>query len=188
MLEITVKAMDGWDERRNRFVKIGKDTTIKLEHSLISISKWESKYKKSFMYTNDKKELTGDEFVDYVRCMTINTVPNDIYDHLSTENFKQIVDYMDDSMTATTVRSDKKPGTRKQIITSELIYYWMTTCNIPFECEKWHINRLMMLITVCSEKNKPAKKRKMGRGAYNKMLAERKALNEQRRAANNTTG
>lgn len=186
MLEITVKALDGWDERRNCFVSIGKDTTIKLEHSLISISKWESKYKKSFLSNEDK--LTNEEFVDYVKCMTIGTVPDEIYDQLRPNDFKKISDYMNDPMTATTVRKDNKRTSRRQMITSEIIYYWMTACNIPFECEKWHINRLMMLITVCSEKNKPAKKRKMGKGAYNRMIAERNALNAQRRAANNTTG
>lgn len=186
MLEITVKAIDGWDEGSNRFVKIGKDTTIKLEHSLISISKWESKWKKSFLSNQDK--LTNEEFLDYIKCMTINTVPDDVYDRLSRFDYESITNYMTDPMTATTVRRNDAQKHRKDIITSELIYYWMTVSNIPFECEKWHINRLMMLITVCSEKNKPHKKNKMSRGQYNKMLADRRALNAQRRAANNTTG
>lgn len=187
MLEITVKALDGWDERRNCFVSIGKDTTIRLEHSLISISKWESKYKKSFLSNEDK--LSNEEFLDYIKCMTIGTVPDEVYDAMRESDFKVIASYMNDPMTATTVRTDpKRPGGRKQIITSELIYYWMTACNIPFECEKWHINRLMMLITVCSEKNKPAKKRKMSRKARSQWIAERNALNAQRRADNNTTG
>jgi hypothetical protein len=186
MLEILVKAVDGWDERNNRFVKIGKDTTLKLEHSLISISKWESKHKKCFLSNVDA--LTNDEFVDYVKCMTINQVPDEIYSNLKPKNLQAITDYMNDSMTATTVRKDSNKKTKKQPVTSEIIYYWMTSYNIPFECEKWHINRLMMLITVCSEKNKPAKKRKMSKGAYRNMIAERNALNAQRRAANNTTG
>lgn len=186
MLEITIKAVDGWDERTNRFVKIGKDTTLKLEHSLISISKWESKYKKSFFSNQDK--LSSDEFIDYIRCMTINAVPDEAYSRLSKQNFTEITDYMNDPMTATTARIDHGPGRSKTFTTSELVYYWMTALNIPFECDKWHINRLMMLITVCSEKNKPAKKRKMSKSGYNKMLANRRALNAQRRAENNSTG
>lgn len=186
MLEITVKAIDGWDEASCRFVKIGKDTKLKLEHSLLSISKWESKTKKSFMLNQD--HLTNDELTDYVKCMTINTVPDEVYTRLTKSNFDEIVKYMNDPMTATTVKTGNGPKRSGSFVTSEIIYYWMTTFNIPFECEKWHINRLMMLITVCSEKNKPAKKRKMSKGAYRNMIAERNALNAQRRAANHTTG
>ena len=184
MLEVIVKAADGWDGIH--FVKIGHDTTLKLEHSLISISKWESKWKKSFLYNQDK--LTDEEFIDYVKCMTINTVPDDTYANLTKSNMEEIIKYMNDPMTATTVKNSNNQKHKKQIITSELIYYWMTTCNIPFSCDKWHISRLMMLITVCSEKNKPAKKNKMSKESYNKMIANRNALNAQRRAANNSTG
>jgi hypothetical protein len=179
MLQITIPAMnDLWDERNQQFLSI-KETTIQLEHSLLSISKWESKWNKSFINTKDKTE---DELIDYIKCMTItkNVDPN-IYVCLTAENIQEIVNYINAPMTATTIRDTGKSN--HEIVTSELIYYWMISLNIPVEFEKWHLNRLITLIRVCSIKNQPAKK--MSRG---EIMQRNAALNAARKKRWNTKG
>lgn len=154
---------------------------MNLEHSLVSISKWESKWKKPFI-SKDKK--TMEESIDYVRCMTVNpNVDPLIYENLTPSVFKKIEEYIDDPMTATWISSNEPKGYSRQIITSELIYYWMVAYQIPFECQKWHLNRLLMLIQVCDEKNKPPKK--MNR---NQILSRNAALNAARRAKMHSKG
>lgn len=177
MLQITIPAMnDLWDERNQQFLSI-KETTIQLEHSLLSISKWESKWNKSFINTKDKTE---DELIDYIKCMTItkNVDPN-IYVCLTAENIQEIVNYINAPMTATTIRDTGKSN--HEIVTSELIYYWMISLNIPVKFEKWHLNRLITLIRVCSIKNQPAKK--MSRG---EIMQRNAALNAARKKRWNT--
>lgn len=177
MLQITIPAMnDLWDERNQQFLSI-KETTIQLEHSLLSISKWESKWNKSFINTKDKTE---DELIDYIKCMTItkNVDPN-IYVCLTAENIQEIVNYINAPMTATTIRDTGKSN--HEIVTSELIYYWMISLNIPVKFEKWHLNRLITLIRVCSIKNQPAKK--MSRG---EIMQRNAALNTARKKRWNT--
>lgn len=179
MLQITIPAMnDLWDERNQQFLSI-KETTIQLEHSLLSISKWESKWNKSFINTKDKTE---EELIDYIKCMTItkNVDPN-IYVCLTAENIQEIVNYINAPMTATTIRDTGKSN--HEIVTSELIYYWMISLNIPVEFEKWHLNRLITLIRVCSIKNQPAKK--MSRG---EIMQRNAALNAARKKRWNTKG
>ena len=179
MLQITIPAMnDLWDERNQQFLSI-KETTIQLEHSLLSISKWESKWNKSFINTKDKTE---DELIDYIKCMTItkNVDPN-IYVCLAAENIQEIVNYINAPMTATTIRDTGKSN--HEIVTSELIYYWMISLNIPVKFEKWHLNRLITLIRVCSIKNQPAKK--MSRG---EIMQRNAALNAARKKRWNTKG
>lgn len=179
MLQITIPAMnDLWDERNQQFLSI-KETTIQLEHSLLSISKWESKWNKSFINTKDKTE---DELIDYIKCMTItkNVDPN-IYVCLTAENIQEIVNYINAPMTATTIRDTGKSN--HEIVTSELIYYWMISLNIPVKFEKWHLNRLITLIRVCSIKNQPAKK--MSRG---EIIQRNAALNAARKKRWNTKG
>lgn len=179
MLQITIPAMnDLWDERNQQFLSI-KETTIQLEHSLLSISKWESKWNKSFINTKDKTE---DELIDYIKCMTItkNVDPN-IYVCLTAENIQEIVNYINAPMTATTIRDTGKSN--HEIVTSELIYYWMISLNIPVKFEKWHLNRLITLIRVCSIKNQPAKK--MSRG---EIMQRNAALNTARKKRWNTKG
>lgn len=179
MLQITIPAMnDLWDERNQQFLSI-KETTIQLEHSLLSISKWESKWNKSFINTKDKTE---DELIDYIKCMTItkNVDPN-IYVCLTAENIQEIVNYINAPMTATTIRDTGKGN--HEIVTSELIYYWMISLNIPVKFEKWHLNRLITLIRVCSIKNQPAKK--MSRG---EIMQRNAALNAARKKRWNTKG
>lgn len=179
MLQITIPTMnDLWDERNQQFLSI-KETTIQLEHSLLSISKWESKWNKSFINTKDKTE---DELIDYIKCMTItkNVDPN-IYVCLTAENIQEIVNYINAPMTATTIRDTGKSN--HEIVTSELIYYWMISLNIPVKFEKWHLNRLITLIRVCSIKNQPAKK--MSRG---EIMQRNVALNAARKKRWNTKG
>lgn len=180
MLRITIPATEWWDERKKEFVYT-KEQTLQLEHSLISISKWESKWCKSFIYTKNK---TNEETVDYIRCMTLTqNVDPDVYRCLSEENLEQIRSYIDAPMTATTVPVDKNARPNREIITSELIYHWMIDTQIPFECQKWHLNRLLTLIRVRYYKLSPPKKRSRAEiAAYNK------ALNDARKKEWNTTG
>lgn len=149
MKTIIVPAKEGWDENTEEFVDIPERKLI-IEHSLISISKWESKYKVPFYQRRAHMEPV--EFLDYIRCMTINNnVNSDIYFYLTEDNFKEIEDYMDDSMTATKLYDWNKTKGKRQEVTSERIYMWMIKLHIPIEFEKWHINRLLTLIELCSD-------------------------------------
>lgn len=180
MLQIIVPATELFDEDSGTFININ-ETCLKLEHSLLSISKWESRWCKPFLAKNDNDKRTPKEMFDYIKCMTLNNnVPENVYNALTSENMDSISNYIKHPMTATTVTS-KNSGNR-EIITSELIYYWMISYNIPFECEKWHINRLLMLIKVCDAKNNP---KKMSRA---ELLARNRSLNAQRRKALHTRG
>lgn len=155
MLTITIPKNQLWDDERERFINI-KEQTIQLEHSLSSIADWESKWCKPF-YSNTEK--TYEETIDYIRCMTITEgVDPNAYYGLSDKNVSDINAYVDSPMTATTFSNKNKGRKNGGIITAEIIYYWMISLNIPMECDKWHINRLMTLIRVCSEKNNPGKK------------------------------
>ncbi len=173
MLTITIPSRELWDEKAQEFVYT-KEQTIQLEHSLVSIAKWESKWHKPFLA---KSEKTNEEIIDYVKCMTITqNVDSYVYNNLSAENIKKINQYIDDPMTATVFREDKTEKTNREIITSELIYYWMIALNIPEKFEKWHLNRLMTLIRVCNIKNTPKKKK-----SKTELLRERVSLNAARR-------
>lgn len=183
MLDIVVPAGEGFNPATKEFL-YWKEQKLSLEHSLMSISLWESKHHKPFL-NNDK---TTEEVIDYVRCMTVNkNVDPDIYLHMTKENIDDIQAYISDSMTATWFSEDaKKEGSaphKKDIITSEVIYYWMVAYQIPFECQKWHINRLLTLIRVYSEKNKEPKKM-----SKKEAMARNKSLNAARRAKFNSKG
>ena len=180
MLTITVPAFEMWDEKNEKFVNI-KECTLQLEHSLISLSKWESKWCKPFLFT---KEKTEEETLDYVRCMTLTSrVPPEVYYGLTSENIKAINRYIEAPMTATCFGADRNGRGNREIVTSELIYYWMIALNIPFECQKWHLNRLLTLIRVCNIKNQPAKK--MSR---REIMSRNAALNAARRKQLGTNG
>lgn len=180
MLQIYVPEKEIYDEEHNEFLYI-KGRELHLEHSLISISKWESKWKKPYL-SNEKR--TNEEIIDYVRCMTIDkSVDYYLYYALTTENFNEISNYIGDSMTATWFRDTGSKVNSGEAVTSELIYFWMVSYNIPFECEKWHLNRLLTLIKICNIKNQPEKK--MNRRA---ILEQNKALNDARRARMHTRG
>lgn len=177
MLQIKIDGVEMFDEQTNAFVTI-KPTILNLEHSLIAMAKWESKWHKPFLSNNH----TSEEVLDYIRCMSIKPVDIDTIKALSKEQIDMITEYIDDPMTATTFR-DNRSSSQSQFITNELIYYYMTANNIPFECEKWHINRLLTLIRVCSIKNSPSKKM-----SKHDILARNKALNAERLKRYNTNG
>ena len=181
MLQITIPAAELWDEEQQMFVYM-KEQTLQLEHSLVSLSKWESKWNTAFL---SKREKTYEETIDYVRCMTLTQNVNpDIYKFLSKENIEQINNYIDAKMTATYFSDDANAGKRNsELVTSEIIYYWMIALNIPFECQKWHLNRLLTLIKVCNIKNKPPKK--MGR---RDVMRNNSAINAARRKRFNSKG
>ena len=180
MLSITVPDTEMFNEATQQFYVV-KGCTLQLEHSLVSLAKWESKWKKPFLGTGKK---TQEETLDYIRCMTITQNVNPfVYRCLTNENLVQIREYIDDSMTATTINHQQKRTTNREILTAEIIYYYMIALNIPFECQKWHLNRLFMLIRVCSIKN--SKQKKMSKSDY---FSHRRALNEKRKKELNTHG
>lgn len=179
MLQVTIPAKEYFDPNNNEFIYV-KETLLTLEHSLVSISKWESKWKKPFIGRSGK---TYEESVDYVRCMTLTQhVDPLVYLSIPDEIFATINAYIDEPMTATWFNNkDDKPN--REIVTSEVIYYWMIALNIPFECQKWHLNRLLTLIRVCNIKNAPKKKM-----SKKDILKRNRELNAARRRELNTTG
>lgn len=180
MLKITIPETELFDEQEERFIQV-KEQTLSLEHSLVSISKWEAIYQKPFLSTDNK---TNAETLEYIKCMTINQhVDPDVYLSIPASEMKKIKDYISAPMTATTFREVEGKAPNREIITSELIYFWMISYGIPFECEKWHINRLITLIRVCSIKNNPGKK--MSR---NDILNQNMSLNAARRKAMGSRG
>ena len=180
MHKIVVKGREFFDERTEEFVST-KDTVLCLEHSLISVSKWESKWHKPFLSTQNKTE---EEMLDYIRCMTITqNVDNNVYYGLSQDNLMEIKNYMEDPMTATWFNDKNNPKSKQKSVTTELIYYWMISLGIPIELEKWHLNRLLTLIRVCNLENAPKKKMKRG-----DILKQNTALNQARRGILGTTG
>lgn len=181
MLPIHIPSSEKFDASTNEFIYV-KETNIQLEHSLVSISKWESKWHKAFLHPTNKK--TGEEILDYIRCMTLTqNVKPEVYYALTDTNIKEIQDYIDDPMTATTFSNQQGGPPSREIITAELIYYWMISYNIPVEFEKWHLNRLLALIKVCSIKN--GKQKKMSRKS---VLSRNAALNAARRQQMGTRG
>lgn len=180
MLSLEIPEREYFDEETETFGRI-KAMTLNLEHSLISISKWEAKWHIAFF----DSEKTSEQTMDYIRCMVMNReIPekSPVLSFLTKEDVEKISAYINDPMTATTIKDDGKRG-RNQKVTSELIYYWMVQYNIPSQYEKWHINRLLMLIRVCSEENKPPKK--MSR---QEIMAENKIRNAARKARLRTRG
>lgn len=180
MLQITIPATEQWDEKNQVFVKTDEQV-LRLEHSLVSLHKWESKWHKSFLFT---KEKTYEETLDYIKCMTLTQNVNpDVYYCLTNENITQINEYIADPMTATYIYEDEKKGINRDKVTAELIYYWMISLEIPFECQKWHLNQLLALIKVCNVKNNPKKKM-----SNRDILSRNKALNEARKKSMHTRG
>ena len=182
MLSLTIPPLEIWDEENEVFIKVNKEQVLKLEHSLVSISKWESKWNKVFL---SKREKTREETIDYIRCMTITqNVDPLVYYGLSEENYAAIDNYIRASMTATYFSEEGGKGSgSKEEITSELIYYWMVTFNIPMECQKWHLNRLLTLIRICDIKNRPTKKR-----SRREIIQRNKRLNAERKKRLNSRG
>ncbi|WP_130837524.1 hypothetical protein [Lachnoclostridium sp. Marseille-P6806] len=183
MLEVNVPAREYWDAQKEEFFKT-KETTLRLEHSLISLTKWEQKYKKPYLSQGPQ---TTEESMYYIQCMSLdkNIDPYVIAEiQFHPEILKTIEEYIRDPMTATTINSNTKENhtKSKEILTSELIYYYMTALNIPFECEKWHLNKLITLIEVANVKNNPKKMSK------NEVMKQNTALNKARRAKYHSKG
>ena len=181
MLQIKVPLeQEKWDEAKQEFIE-PKTQTLLLEHSLVSISKWESKWNRAFI---SKKGMTTEETLDYIKFMTLSkNVDPEVYNHLTDENIVEIQKYIEAPMTATVFFEDKTNKGNREIVTSELIYYWMIALQIPFECQKWHLNRLLTLIKVCNIKNSPPKKR-----SKRDIMSRNTALNAARRKQLNTRG
>lgn len=180
MLTITIPGREFFDEEKSVFVSVD-GVTLELEHSLISLSKWESLWEKPFL---GKDEKTSEEIMSYIECMVLTPkIPPEVFSSLSNENLQAINDYINRKMTATWFNEAKKSSSSSEVITAELIYYWLVALKIPFECESWHLERLFTLIKVASVKSTPGKKMAGG-----DLAAERRALNAQRKAELGTRG
>lgn len=180
MLVITIKGDELFNDETQEFSTVG-DVVVTLEHSLLSLSKWESKYNKPFL-SPDRKST--EEIFGYIKCMVIDqNLDLDVLRRLSQENVDQIQEYIDSSQSATTFGAMPERRGPGEVITAELIYYWMVAFTIPFETEKWHLNRLFALIRICNVKNQKPKKM-----AKHEVAQQYRDLNAKRRAELGTTG
>ena len=180
MLKLIIPEVELYDEKLEEFSYI-RGQTLTLEHSLVSLAKWESKWEKPFL---TKEPMTTDQIIHYIGCMLITQNVNPILiKQVAKFHLKEIYTYMELPMTATTFRRSEARWVQREIITAEIIYYWMTVFNIPIECQKWHLNRLLTLINVCNEKSKP--KKKMSSAA---ILKRNHELNRSRLKALGTKG
>ncbi len=181
MLSITIPKTELYDSKNNRFIHI-KEQTLQLEHSLVSLSKWESRWHKPFL--SDNYETTYEEDIDYIRCMTITqNVKPEVYNAITVKHVEQIKEYISNPMTATHFSQEPKGKLNGEEITSELMYYWMSELGIPWESQKWHLNRLITLIKIFNVKRKPQEKR-----SESDMWADYEALNKARREKLNSKG
>ena len=184
MLDLTIKPKEFYDEESNTFFVpecVAKDVHLRLEHSLVSISKWESFWKKPFL-TKEKKSY--EEIIYYVKCMTLTQNVNpEVYNYLSVDDINKVNSYIEDPMSATTINENRTYHVNREQPTSELIYYWMIALNIPMECQKWHLNQLMTLIKVASIEQQPPKQM-----SKRDIMAQNKSLNAARRARMHSKG
>lgn len=185
MLTIEVVMEEAYNEEKKEFVVLHSET-LEIEHSLASLSLWESKWKKPFLSEENK---TSEELLDYVRCMVTNDYSEETIQNLSQKNVSDISEYINERRSATWFSEDEKDTNKnpfhKEIVTSELVYYWMVTLQIPFECQHWNLSRLMTLIQVCNLKNQPESNKKMSR---RELLERNRALNAARRKKLDTKG
>lgn len=179
MLKLTIRLSDSYNDETEEFVM--EDFVLELEHSLVALSKWESKYEKPFL---DSEEKTSEEVMGYIDAMIITPwYPSDILTKLTNAHIAEINRYIDAKMTATWFNEPKNQPKSSEKITSELIYYWMVSYQIPWEAENWHLNRLFTLIKIFNVKNSKPEKRTPG-----EVAASRRALNEARRKKYGTSG
>ena len=185
MLNLTFKAKELFNESTNQFVTL-PSCEIKMEHSLFVLSKWEAKYKKPFLSQQEKHKKTNDEMIDYFRMMCVCSPEVDIFPFFDEEEVKLIADYINDKQTATWFNDANKPKSHSnRIITSELIYYWLSALQLDWEVQHWPLNRMLTLVEIANIEQQPKKKNKMPKSS---MYAQRRALNEQRRAMNGSNG
>lgn len=180
MLKIIIPGNEFYDETTETFSTVN-DVVVELEHSLISVSKWESKFEKPFLGPQEK---TSEEVFAYIKAMLLHdNYPEEVLLNLSSENIREINSYIDSKQSATTFGKMPERRGPGEVVTSELIYYWMVAFNIPFECENWHLNRLFSLIRICNIKNGKPQKR-----SANEIAQRNREINEQRRKQIGTTG
>lgn len=186
MLQVTIPESEFFDERTSSFIQFN-ETTLTMEHSLISLSKWEMKWQKSFLSLLEKQQLTHEQTIDYIRCMIITPALDRIpfVDVMITPDvISKVQAYINNPMTATVIGKNpyQKPG-RKKVITSELIYAWMISYGVPLDMQKWHLNRLLTLLRVLQVENGGSKKM-----ANKDIYAQNRALNEARRTQFHSKG
>ena len=182
MLELTIPGREFFNDVTQEFIET-KTVTIRLEHSLVSVSKWESKWKKPFLKMRDTG-FSREELEDYVRCMTISqNVDPDVYKAIGPDELGKINAYINDEKPATTFSNRDGSRPNRQVVTSELIYYWMVAYQIPWEAQKWHLSRLLTLIQICNIKQSGGKKMSKAQ-----LMNRNRSLNAQRRAAMGTKG
>lgn len=177
MLELVITTKDGFDPDTNRFVDV-ETVAIQLEHSLLSLSKWESIWEKPFLKDTDK--LSPEEYFDYIRCMLLDEEDEKYLNHLTPKNVETIQEYINSKQSAAWFNdkaTQRPPGGRGKIITADLIYYWMVAMQIPFQCETWHLQRLLTLIRITEIENRP--KKNMNR---KDSMSQHRSLNAKRRA------
>lgn len=179
MLKIIVQGPESFDEVKQEFVE-NTVAVLELEHSLFSLSKWESKWEIPFL---SEKEKTDEQSLDYIRCMLLHDTSEEILSQLNQDNLLSINDYINTKQTATWFAEGKKSSGGREVVTAEIMYHWMVALQIPVEFDKWHLNRLVTLVKVCNEKNQPEKKMSKSDAA-----AQRAKLNAERKAQMNSQG
>lgn len=180
MLVIEVGGEESYNNDTGEFLTVG-GTELRLEHSLASLSKWESIHEKAFIGNEEK---TDEEMLSYIKCMSIDgEIPPELFAKIDQAKMDEIADYINAKRSATWFHEQKTTGSTRETITSELIYYWMVSYNIPFECQDWHLNRLLNLIRICGIKNTPPKKM-----SKSELARRNRELNAQRRASLNSRG
>ena len=180
MLRIIILGDEFFDEAKEEFITVG-DVVLDFEHSLVSLSKWESEYQKPFLAPGEK---TSDEIIGYIRAMLLNPISDyTVFNRFTQAHLDRINEYIESKESATSFGMMPESNARGEVITSELIYYWLVAFNIPFECENWHLNRLFSLIRICNVKN--SKPKKMSR---HEIAQRNRELNAKRRAEMNTAG
>lgn len=183
MLKVVIPECEMFDNETLTFFKV-KSQELTLEHSLVSLSKWEAKWEKPYLGFQKNSEHTLEEELDYIRCMTITqNVDPLVYTIIPSDVLVEIREYIERSMTATRFSDVPSGGGGSSFITSELIYYWMILYNIPFECQKWHLNRLLTLIRICAIKSSPEKKM-----SQKEVMSKQRDLNAKRKAALRSKG
>ena len=183
MLRLLIPDQDFWDPIKEKFISV-KGANVELEHSLASVSKWEAKW--HIPFHDERKKKTTEQNIDYIRCMCLtDDVDPKVFNYLTEQNVKDVMSYIEDSATATWFNdtANKRRG-KKEIITAEIIYYWMTAYNIPENYQFWHLNKLMTLLRVCAEKNNVDNKKTNS----SQLAAQRRALNAARKSKYHTRG